>query len=220
MKKEYISMKRYIFFITFGLLLAGCSNDEIVKEAKELKQKKENQVEEQQNKEKDQQEIYEELSKPVEETIKETEKDKRSLIANDYEVKEQYTDETEFASFVANHLFQFYNLEISPKEYYQFLIKYGSTKMKSELEVLENEEEGIAFLTNIQGLIKDRQLSGSEYQVTEVQLNSGKSEGFFYRKVISHGNSDYYITTIVKEDGAWKYQEDSPAPPFDETKTN
>ncbi|WP_209124370.1 hypothetical protein [Alkalihalobacillus sp. BA299] len=213
-------MRKYIFFCMFSLLLSACSNDEIVKEANNLKQKKENQIEEQESQEKKKKEVYEELAKPVEETLKETEKDKRSLITNDFEIKEEYTDENEFASFVAKQLFKFYNLELSPKDYYQFLIKYGSSNMKKELEVLENEEEGVVFLTNIQGLIKDRQLSGSDYEVTEVKLNSGKSEGFFYRKVISHGNSDYYITTIIMEDGVWKYQEDSPAPPFDEVKTN
>lgn len=215
-------MKRFIFyFVLLALLLAACSkNDGIVKEAKNLQQEKEKLVKEQENNSKEQKKIYDELTKSVEETIKETEKDRRSLITKEYEIKEEYTDETEFASFVAKQLFQFYNLEITPKNQYQFLVKYGSSNMKNELEVLNNEEEGIVFLTNIQGLIKNRQLSGSDYEITEIQLNSSKSEGFFYRRVISHGNSDYYITTIVKEDGVWKYQEDSPSPPFDEVETN
>lgn len=215
-------MKRFIFFMMFVLLLIGCSsNDEFVKEAKELKERKENQEEEQEIRNNEQAARYEEMSKPVEESIKEVEKDTRSLIEKDFELKDSYSDETEFASFVAEQLFDFYNLEMSPKDYYQFLMKHGSSNMKNELDVLENEEEGVVFLTNIQGLMKDRQLSGINYHVTEVQLNGGRSEGYFYRRVNSHdGTSKYYITTIVKEDDVWKYQEDSPSPPFDEAELN
>ncbi|WP_157076603.1 hypothetical protein [Sutcliffiella cohnii] len=211
-------MKRnFLVGLMLVVLLTGCLNDRIVQEAKNKNQsKEESSNEELVPQSSDEEEKVDEITKTIEEALEEIEKDKRTIIPGEFEIKDKYDDETEFAGFVSEQLFKFYNLDLSPKAYYEFLIKHGSTRMKEELEVLNNEIDGIAFLTNIQGLMKDRELAGSHYEITEVELNGGKSEAHFYRKVMAYGNASYYITTIVKENGVWKYLEDSPSPPFDE----
>lgn len=207
-----------LLLLFIGLLLVSCSNDsKVVKDAKEMSNEKEVKQEVEKQKEKEQEEFYEEIAVPIEESLSQTEKDKMSLVTNDYENKEQYNDELEFAKYVSKQIFDFYNLQLTPEEYYTFIKNHGAADLKSELEFINNEEEAILFFTNVQGLLKDQKMISTKYEITEVNLNSGRSEGFFYRREqLAQAQPAYYITTIVKEGEFWKYLDDSTAPPFEE----
>ena len=50
--------------------------------------------------------------------------------------------------------------------------------------------------------------------ITVVNLDRFKRQGYFYRKVLSTEGINYFITSIYKEDGAWKYITDEPSDPF------
>jgi hypothetical protein len=203
-------------FLFSGLLLVGCSNDEFKEEVEKVK-KENKQLSEEQQSAKDQKELekfYKQFEKPINELLPNTQLDEVQVVEPTEVVKrDKYEDGNEFSNFVAQVLYQFYTLQISPEDYYTFLQKYGS---ENTLKNLPKNENAITALTTIQDMYKNQNINGDSYVLTKVVYDRFKTEGHFYRKVITTNGEEYFITTIVKEKNGWKYENDEPAPPYTE----
>ncbi len=195
------------------LTLTACS-DPITEEANESKKEKEKAAQAEKEKEKNKYKIYDDMEEPLEEVVKEAEVEERNVVDSNYEVKDSYKEPQQFANFTAKQLFDFYTLKSTPEDYFNYIDKYGSERLKKDMPVLNEKESGVTFLTNVQGLFEEQGALGKQYELTDVKLNTSRREGHFYRKVIDYNKELYYITTIVLEDGVWKFYEDSPSVSF------
>ncbi|NRD81111.1 hypothetical protein HPT25_27860 [Bacillus sp. BRMEA1] len=202
------------------IFLAGCSQDAFSKKANdEINRNKmavDKRKEEQEKSKDDANKIYKKLEKPISEDIKEIDKDKRTEqnISN-IPMKDTYSDPNEMALRISKEIFDFSTGKTDVNQYYDFLMKYGSKTFIQEF--LPNEEKGKSFLTNVQEAIKSQKGYGIKYTITTVDLNKAEDEGNFYRKVTLNTNEEaYFITTIVNENGSWKFSEDNPSPPYQE----
>jgi hypothetical protein len=211
-----LGLKVIIPIVVGCVFLSGCSSDKFTEGAKKTESKNQEIKKEKKQKEatqeKDQKEFYKNLAKPLDEVVQENDLDHVNLMVSaEYAQKEQYKDGSEFAKFAGHMLYQFYTLQISPDQFYEFLKKYGS---KNTLKKTPTKKDSITILTSLQDMFKKQNITGENYLLTEVIYNQLKREGRFYRKVLTTNGEEYYITTIVKENGEWKYDEDSPSPPF------
>lgn len=203
------------------LLLSGCSGGKFVEEV-EKTEVKNNEVEKEKKAkkaydEKEQKEMYEKLEKPMDEVIMENDLDSVTIMDSiEFTKQDQYQDGREFAKFAAQVLYQFYTLQITSEQYYEFLKDYGSERVLKELPT---EEDAITILSTLQGMYKKQNIAGENYVLTEVSYDRLKKDGSFYRKVLTTNGMEYFFTIIVKEKDVWKYEEDSPSPPFIESKT-
>ncbi|RHW35976.1 hypothetical protein D1B31_17970 [Neobacillus notoginsengisoli] len=210
--------KKRIFtsFLAASLLLTGCFNSKFEEEAKRVKQKKEElQKEEKANKSKSQKEevdFYKKLEKPLEETILENDLDEvKEMDTKEVQEKPVFEDGTEFAQYTGKVLYEFYTQQITPEEYYKFLKSYGSISVNEELPT---EKDALTILATIQDMFKKQNITGDGYKITQVEFNHSKRNGTFYRKVTTTNGEEYFLTSIIKENGGWKYVEDSPSPPY------
>lgn len=200
------------------LLVTGCNN-KIVKEAEDVSEsnkKLETSVaEEQEEKEKKVKDLYKDLEKPIDEVVEAVEKEKMKQVDTKVIEKEFYEDPNEFSKKVAKVLYEFTTGEMSSEGYYEFLKANASNSYIEQY--LPEKKEGLLFVKNVQSLLiqKTPELE-DKYILTQVSINRTKTEGHFYRELTTvKGEKMYYISTIVKEDGVWKYQDDSPSPPFE-----
>ena len=208
-----------VWILSALLFLGGCSEGKFVEEAKKTEQrnnvaKKENDLQIMYYADQEK-EIYKKMERPAEEAVESNELDKKSVIDDATDVKklENYTDGDEFAKFVAKILYEFYTLKLSPQEYYDFMIHYGSKEILNELP---SKEDAISIYESLQNSLKQKNMHGEEYVISEVTYDRLKNEAYFYRKVISTNGVEYYITNLVKEGEYWKFIDDSPSPPFEE----
>ncbi|KZE68023.1 hypothetical protein AWM68_17795 [Fictibacillus phosphorivorans] len=205
--------------LTTSLLMTGCFNtafqEKIEEKQKEKEQAKKASAEKKAEKKDKENETYEKLAKPLDEVINESDLDTGKIITpvGDVKAKNSYENSGDFSIYVADVLYKFYTQQISPEQYYEFLTKYGS---RSTVQELPSKEDAITILGSLQGLYKSKNIQGESYVLTEIMLGRLKKEGHFYRKVITTNGEEYFISTIAKEDGAWKFVEDSPSPPFEE----
>lgn len=206
--------------LSTSLFLTGCNNDKFAKQAQEqiaeneqLKEEQKASEEEQRDKASD---IYKEMEKPLDEVVKDNELDQRGgQVMDAIPMKDSYTDPNELALRIGKELFEFNTGISDADQYYEFLSKHASTTFKQEW--IPNEKEGKVFLHNIQEVLKEQKTHAVKFIVTQVELNPAGDEGNFYRKeTLNTEEETYYITTIVKENGSWKLQDDSPSPPFEE----
>ncbi|MEU2529964.1 hypothetical protein ABZ737_33230, partial [Streptomyces sp. NPDC013087] len=160
------------------------------------------------------QEFYEEQAKPMEEVIEEMDKEEATLLTTDkdIEAKEEFTDVEEFARYTADILYKFQTLQLDARTYYQFMKTYGTEELKNSLP---QEEDAIAIYKSIQDAYLKENMHGESYQVTKPVLDRLGRNGYFYREVLSTKGEEYFITTIIKEDGSWKYSSDDLSPPFE-----
>lgn len=207
-----------IIALTSTLLLGACGQNKITEEAKKVKEenkisKKESKTQQEKSTKK-MEKYYKKYEKPVEESIKAAGIDKVVVISekNNFQQLEDYKDPVEFAKYAGKVLFGYYTLQISPEQYYQFLIHYGS---KSLAESLPSQEDSIKVFSNLQNMFKEKNTDGTEYELTVPVLDRLKGEGHFYRKTTTIQGVEYFQTTITKENGVWKFVEDGPAPPYD-----
>ncbi|GKU84328.1 MULTISPECIES: hypothetical protein [Niallia] len=204
--------------ITSGFILTGCTNgDPLVKEAKKINESQKKEESQQGNNEqsdKELQEFYEEQAKPMEEVIEEMDKEEATLLTTDkdIEAKEEFTDVEEFARYTADILYKFQTLQLDARTYYQFMKTYGTEELKNSLP---QEEDAIAIYKSIQDAYLKENMHGESYQVTKPVLDRLGRNGYFYREVLSTKGEEYFITTIIKEDGSWKYSSDDLSPPFE-----
>jgi len=203
------------------IVLAGCGS-KIAGDARQVQEMNEQIQSEQMTPEEERQketeemkEFYNELDNRDTEEIVQENKFEEAVVQENIEVehKDAYHDPDEFSKFVAEILFNFYNRGIKAENYYEFLLKYGS---ESVIENLPTKEDAIAVYESIQSHYHEQNIMLDSYQITEVKLNHSETEGYFYRKVISTNGTEYFISTIVKENGVWKFLEDGPSPPFEE----
>jgi outer membrane murein-binding lipoprotein Lpp len=221
MGEDFMKYRRILIgsLVLGSLVVAGCNN-KIVEEANdvgETNKKLEKIVgEKQEEKEQKVQDLYKDLEKPIEEVVDAVDKEKMKQVDTNVVEKKSYEDPNEFSKKVAKVLFEFSTGKMSSADYYEFLMNSAS---KSYIEqYLPEKKEGLLFVENVQSLLiqKTPELEGS-YVLTEVSINRTKTEGHFYRELTTKkGEKLYYISTIVKEDGVWKFQDDSPSPPFEE----
>ena len=201
--------------LTATILISGCSGN-FEDEAQRIQQKKDEMKKEKEvekKKVKEQEGKYKDMEKPLDEVILENDLDVvREVDSLEVEKKAQYEDETEFSKYAAQVLYYFYTLQISPKQYYEFIMEHGSEKVKSELP---SEKDAIAILFNLQEMFKKQNINGESYTLTNVALDRVKREGNFYRKVHTSNGEEFFMTIIKKENGVWKYEDDSPAPPYE-----
>lgn len=199
-----------------SIILIGCSNSAFEKEEQRVKKIKDETLmaDDETKKEKKQDNVYKELEKPLEEVILENDLDPRSEVeSTQVAKKEHYEDANEFAKYAAGILYEFYTITISPEEYYEFLMNYGS---KEVIKELPTKNDAIVILTTLQDMFKKQNITGETYTLTNVELDRFKRNGTFYRKVLTTNGEEYFITSITKENKGWKYVEDSPSPPYTE----
>jgi hypothetical protein len=212
--------KSIILAIAASSLWLSACNNKVLQDSKETDAKNSHRLEKIENKiskeDQEEKELYKEMEKPVEEVVDSIEKDKVKVIDSKIVEKPKYDDPNEFANKLAKVLFSFSTNKMTASEYYSFLDIHASSSFKDQY--LPNKEEGILYFENIQGLLTTNNPAlKDDYTVTEVKIEQSKIEGYFYRRMMtSEGKPLYYITTIVKEQDGWKFQDDSPAPPFDE----
>jgi len=208
--------KLIVLFTTVSVLFA-CSESKFVEEGEKNVNAGEAEVKEREKELKEldqkQKEIYEDMEKPLDEVIQENELDSKELMENTtVATKDSYDDENEFGKLVGQVLYNFQNLTISPEEYLNFMNQYASKNAKAEM--VEKKEEQIAVFTSIQAIFKNQKVKRESYVLSKVTLTESQREGYFYRKVSTDKGDEYFITTIVNEDGVWKFDQDQPSPPF------
>lgn len=199
-----------------SILLIGCSGGNFVEEARRANEQNQNQqqikAEEEEKRKEEQDKKYEEMKRPIDEVIQENKLDQVTVITDkNVEPKENYQDENEFAKFVGQVLYLYYTQQLTPEQFYEFNLQFGSEEV---IEALPSKEDAIAVYTTIQDMYKQRNVSGEDYEITEVILDRFKRDGYFYRKVITTNGEEYFLTSITKEGDYWKYVEDSPSPPY------
>lgn len=208
---------KLVVLLTSVSVLFACSDSKFVEEgeknvnaSKVVVKEREKELKELEKKQK---EIYEEMEKPLDEVIQENELDSLEIMEDtNVTTKEYYEDENEFGKFVGQVLIDFQNLTISPEDYYNFMDHHASKKAKAEM--VEKKEEQIRVYNNIQTIFKNQKVKRESYVLSKVTLIQSQKEGYFYRKVSTDKGDEYFITTIVSEDGVWKYEQDQPSPPF------
>ncbi|MDC3424289.1 hypothetical protein NC797_07175 [Aquibacillus sp. 3ASR75-11] len=197
------------------ILLVGCNSDKLVDKAKEMNSTNDetNQKVEKELKEKNE-ELYKQLERPLDEVIQDNDLDQVEVIKNeeDVQVKTSYSNANEFAKYAGKQLYMFQTLELTPNGFYEFLKSHASSSRLKKM--VKEKDSAILVFTNVQSLYKQNGTPNS-YQLSKVNFNRNKREGYFYRKIIKNTTEEFYITTIVKEDGVWKFEEDSPSPPFE-----
>jgi hypothetical protein len=214
-----IRKKAMIPFVLGCVLLSGCSNgftDEVKKNEMKNQEIQKEKKQKEDAKNKAQTDFYKGKEKPLNEVVKENDLDTVKVMSTiDYVEQDQYQDANEFAKYVAHMLYGYYTLQVSPEQYYSFLQKYGSD---ASLKKLPTEKDALTVIASVQDMFKKQNITGESYVLTEVTFNRMKNEGMFYRKVLTTNGEQYFATTIVKENGQWKFDEDGPAPPFIEAK--
>ncbi|MDO6657399.1 hypothetical protein [Anaerobacillus sp. 1_MG-2023] len=196
----------------------GCSN-KLVDEAEQVKAQSKNSVEnkldEEKNTQEDLEKVYEDMERPIKEVFEENDFEKVNQLINEdgIELKKHYEDSTAFAIFAGNMLYNFQASEISPSAFYDFLKQYGSESIQEGLKI--DRKDAITSFENVQDIYKNSKQQPKSYELSEVQISVGFSEGYFYRKVATNKGDDYYITTVKQEDGNWKFVDDSPSPPYE-----
>lgn len=211
--------KMLLTFSVAALALTAC-NDKLVQEAKKTDQNNalatEEKKRDQEDLEKKQEEILKELEKPIDEVISNNELDQVDLLSlSNFQVKDSYENPSELAIHAGETLFRFYKGDMDPEEFYQFLMKYGSESMRADLQ---DKENSILIFENVQSLYREKNPGIDSFVITTPILSGTKKEAYFYRKVVSKTSEEFNISTLVLEDGAWKFKEDSPSPPFEISK--
>lgn len=208
---------RKLIVLSFTLtlvFLVGC-NDSFVEKAKETQGKQvENNETEVDKSEQELEEFYKEYEKPISDSLQENDLDElEEMNKNDSASKEINENDPElFAQYVATILFSFENGELKAEQYYDFLSRYGSEKVVNDLP--KDKHDGVHIFESIQDLYKENNPAAKDYSLSELQYSQGNVEAYFYRKVLRDKNEEFYITTIVKEGGIWKFSDDSPSGPY------
>lgn len=195
------------------IILSGCSNDPFVKEAKKINDTKDTHEEtETDSKSQDLESFYKDQVRPLDEVVAELDGESVKILdKKEVEVKSSYEDPEEFARYAADILYKFQSLQISPEDFYKFILDYGSIQT---VEELPQKHDAINIFKSIQDSYLQANVKGESYDITVVNLDRFKRQGYFYRKVLSTEGINYFITSIYKEDGAWKYITDEPSDPF------
>lgn len=210
-------VKTFLVLTMSTSILVACSN-KVTQEAENVAKKNELNKQEKENKEKNDKEeltkLYKNLERPIEEVIEANEKEVLHTVDTKVINKDKYEDPSMFSKKVAEVMFNFYSGDLSPEGYCSFLENHGSKSIIEEL--IPNQKDGILFAASVQQLILDETKKPSQtYQISELKFNEQGTEAYFYRKVLlSENENDYYISTIVKEDGIWKFQDDKPSQPY------
>lgn len=199
-------------------LLAGCMEDDLVKNAKEMEKEYKEQIkaEEKENQKVNdkQNEILEDLKRPLDQVVSENEYDSVELNdSKDINIKNSYENIDQFALYTAKVLYDFYASNISSEVFYEFLKNYSSKRFQAE--TLSDKKNAIMIYENVQSIIQEQSINRESYIITKATLNKSKKEGYFYRKVSTDDGDEYYVTTLVLEDGSWKYDSDEPSIPFE-----
>lgn len=208
---------RKLIVLSFTLtlvFLVGCS-DSFIEKAKETQGKQVEDKETEVNKsEQELEEFYKEYEKPILDSLQENELDELEEIDKNESVSKEINEKDPelFAQYVATILFSFENGELKAEQYYDFLSKYGSEKVVNDLP--KDKHDGVHIFENIQELYKESNSAANDYTLSKLQYSQGKVEAYFYRKVLRDKKEEFYITTIVKEGGIWKFSDDSPSAPY------
>lgn len=206
--------------LSSSLAVAGCNN-RIVNEANAVGEKNSEMAakaeQEKEQKVESQREIYKEMEKPIDEVIDKIDKDKKKVVDPKVIEKATYTNPEEFSKKLGQILYEFSTGELSVDDYYNFLTRNASDDFLSQY--LPNESAGTLFLENVQSLLIDKLPELKKgYTISELTYDRFEKEAYFYRKVttVKDDKPIYYISTIVKEGDSWKFQDDSPSPPFEQ----
>lgn len=201
-----------------SLFLVGCG-DPLTNQAIQSQQKQAEQVKKEDQAKKNLNKLYDSLKTKPKDAVKNTPVETKRLINQKVINRNSYSDPVEFAAFVAKEIFEFRNNSISPQDYYTFLKKFGAKKVGADAQqpVLKKKSVAIPYLSNLQSIIQQQGVAGTSYKLTELTFNATKKQAYFYRKVSSQSGDNYFITTIVLENGQWKFYEDNSSPGFTET---
>jgi len=209
-------IKFFILLLASSISIVGCSNDAFEKEEQRVKNvKEENKLAADDTKEdKKKDKMYQDMEKPLDEVILENDLDPATEVESiETTKKEHFVDAAEFSKYTADILYKFYTLAISPEEYYDFLMNYGSIEVIKELPT---KKDAIVILSTIQEMYRNQNITGESYTITNIEFDRFNRNGTYYRKLLTTNGEEYFITTITKEDTGWKYVEDSPSPPYTE----
>jgi len=217
-----MELRKILLFtiLSSSIAVAGCNNP-IVNEANVVGEKNSQKAakaeQEKEQKVESQREIYKEMDKPIDEVIDKIEKDKKKVVDPKVIEKSTYTNPEEFSKKLGQVLYEFSTGKLSVEEYYSFLNRNASDDFLNQY--LPNKSAGTLFLENVQSLLIEKlpELK-EEYTISELTYDRFEKEAYFYRKVTTVRDDQpiYYISTIVKEGDNWKFQDDSPSPPFEQ----
>ncbi|MCM3619718.1 hypothetical protein M3936_19290 [Sutcliffiella horikoshii] len=211
-----------------SIALVGCNNKGLTSEidrVESLKKELEKEVQELEEVKEERMEAYKEMERPVEEIIDNMDKENmrvveskevKNLIMN----KDKFTSESEFSKVMAYATYNFFTMNWTAVEYYEFLDKHSTSNFKQN--VLGNKEQAVQMFNNVQGILKERkELIPIDYEITEVILSKSGRSGYFYRKdTTTKGDDAYYIISIIHEDGAWKFDDEKPSVPYEKIDDN
>lgn len=201
------------------LLITGCGGDAIVQKAEAVKNSQKHAVKQKKDDKKSKENLYNSLAVDPEIAADQNEKETVGVVSsNDVETKSSYTDPKEFARFVAKKVFDFRNGALRPEGYYSFIKVYGASKMNGigSQDIYKSSDTAIPFLTNLQNLIKEKNVVGHSYKLSELKFSKTGNQAYFYRAVNTSSEENDFITTIMKENDIWKFYDDRPSPGFNE----
>ncbi|WP_217226245.1 hypothetical protein [Desertibacillus haloalkaliphilus] len=126
----------------------------------------------------------------------------------------EYSEVEQLGLIVGKALFDFYNLSMTPEEYLSFIDQYGSTRLKEKM--VDDPDETLVTLNNVQSILRERDLFGQEYTLSEIILDDeNENEAIMHRvTILEDGQREYYRSLFVKENGHWMLEDDRPGEPF------
>jgi hypothetical protein len=146
-----------------------------------------------------------------EQAIKEREGErevKETLETKEVEEIESFEDKEEFAQYTARILFEYFTTELSPEQYYDFIINHGSRLMLEDIDPA-NKENIIKGYANVQSQLVKNGTTFTDYKISEVTVDETGIYAYFYRTLLTDDDEEVnYITTIVKESDGWKFDAD------------
>lgn len=215
-KKYYATLFLVIIFLT------AC-NDRIIDEAEGIQQLKDNEVIEQEDLRDKQMEALKEnetsIHEAVEIALEQREEKSKVEIAENIVEKEKFTNEEEFAQYVAKIMYDFQTQEMTAEEYYNFIMNHGSRVLLSNFDEV-NKNLTIEGFSSSQNKMNEHDLEYRGYSLSEITLDEPEIYGYFYRTVIRGEEELNFLTAIVRQGDKWKFDSDVPSIGYKEKEGN
>lgn len=196
-------MKRIALLLSLTLL--GCNNP-LEKELEKINQHEAIESEETESEVNELVEFYDRIPHNNESLVQDQ--------LRELSISDDHTTPENFAAYVGDVLFDFYNRDLEPLKYIDFLYQHGSFRFQNDM-LSGSKVEDIWMAKSVQQLLEDRKVKYLSMTLSELtQTSSG--DWYYYRKLErTDGQIEYYQTKIRKEDGLWKFESDEPSHPFE-----
>lgn len=199
------------------MFLAAC-NSKIIQEAEKVEE--ENKAVQLEDKElrKEQEEVLIENENEIDdivEKIKSERETKSTVDVESVEIKDEYESKEDFAQYVAKILYDFHTKNITAEEYFNFTIEHGSKLLLQGVNP-DNKQTMVEGFSHIQNRLNQNDYEYKGYSISEITMDKPGIYGYFYRNIIREDTELNYITTIVKQGDAWKFDSDQPSSGYNE----